>query len=101
MDNIKTPNLDKLKEIEPVLDEIQGFMDWLMYDRNIILGVYVSSHTDILTGTSSREKILKPYELMTVDELLKDYAGINIEALEQEKRQIVEAYMKRQRGTSD
>lgn len=74
------PEHDKLKEIADKSQLVGEFLDWLRYDQEIVLMREPDNPNNHPT-----------HERRNTEQLLADFFGINLEVLNKEKRDILEA----------
>ena len=87
---IKTPEQDKVRALNGLNQEIGSFLDWLINEKKMHFGKYRGSGATI-SSVLYRVKV-------DIPELIAEYFGIDLEALEAEKLAVLAELANQQSG---
>lgn len=86
---IKTPESDKMIAAREKSQAIGEFLEWLRKEKKVVLSVYSKAEDEEAGLRHPQERLMPFYD--NTEKMLADYFEIDLAAVEQEKRAILEA----------
>lgn len=87
---MKYPECEKLKEVSEDSNKIGAFLDWLMYDKGIVLSKEYEGECEHCERSIDQ---LFPIDV-NIEQLLADYFEIDLYKVEEERRKMLEILKK-------
>ena len=91
--NVETPELNKMAAVQSRSQELSAFLDWLRLEKHIVLSVPHEHDVHCRDNHGYISCELKKAELvgspLSSDQLLADYFGIDLQAAELERREVL------------
>jgi hypothetical protein len=91
--NVETPEINKLKAVQPVSQQIGEFIRWLTDEKKIVFATWHNENEE----DEEEEGRLWPEPMgdAAIEKLLAEFFHIDLNKVEQEKRAILEDLRKR------